>query len=109
MDPSPFFDHWVERRTPPLPFHQTLASSRLPARPMLAVPCVVFNCSDGVTYRMMTRFCLGLAQCGAWCCLDEFNRINVEVPSPPACTGAWGLCNSWKGPPGHRNVRLPLP
>jgi dynein heavy chain len=32
-----------------------------------------------ITYKMMGQLFAGLAQAGAWSCLDEFNRINVEV------------------------------
>ncbi|KRX01504.1 P-loop containing nucleoside triphosphate hydrolase [Pseudocohnilembus persalinus] len=43
--------------------------------------CVVFNCSNQITAKIMGKLFMGLCYTGSWTCLDEFNRINIEVLS----------------------------
>jgi len=47
----------------------------------LAIYCLVFNCGPTVETSMIVTLCYGLCNQGAWACLDEFNRIRLDVLS----------------------------
>ncbi|VDL62610.1 unnamed protein product [Nippostrongylus brasiliensis] len=42
---------------------------------------LVFNCDEGIDVHSMSRIFVGIVQCGAWGCFDEFNRLDQTVLS----------------------------
>jgi dynein heavy chain 2, cytosolic len=42
---------------------------------------LVFNCDEGIDVQAIGRIFVGLIQCGAWGCFDEFNRLAKGVLS----------------------------
>ncbi|XP_015836813.2 dynein axonemal heavy chain 10 [Tribolium castaneum] len=47
----------------------------------MALLCIVTNCGEGMDFKAIGTTLAGLAQCGAWGCFDEFNRIDISVLS----------------------------
>ena len=42
---------------------------------------LVFNCDETFDFQAMGRIFVGLCQVGAWCCFDEFNRLEERMLS----------------------------
>ncbi|EYC14495.1 hypothetical protein Y032_0040g239 [Ancylostoma ceylanicum] len=42
---------------------------------------LVFNCDEGIDVHSISRIFVGIVQCGAWGCFDEFNRLDQTVLS----------------------------
>jgi len=43
--------------------------------------CLVFCCDENFDFQAMSRIFVGLCQCGAWGCFDEFNRLEERILS----------------------------
>jgi dynein heavy chain 1 len=42
---------------------------------------IVFCCDENFDFQAMGRIFVGLCQCGAWGCFDEFNRLDERILS----------------------------
>ena len=47
----------------------------------VAVNCTVLNAAEGLDHRATAKFLKGLVTSGSWSCIDEFNRMHIEVLS----------------------------
>lgn len=47
----------------------------------LAIQLKVFDCTPNLDYRSISRFLKGIATSGAWLCLEDFNRIELNTIS----------------------------
>lgn len=47
----------------------------------LAIQLKVFDCTPDLDYRSISRFLKGIATSGAWLCLEDFNRIELNTIS----------------------------
>jgi dynein heavy chain len=63
----------------------------------LARYVIVFNCSDGVDFKMTGKMFSGLAQTGTWACLDEVSGPRWLPAAQPlisvACVRPDGCCS----------------
>ena len=46
--------------------------------------CVLFNCSQDVNIRTLEKLLSGLCYTASWLCLDEINRLTLEIMSVAA-------------------------
>ena len=43
--------------------------------------CLVFNCSEQISHKTLSQLLMGFIMQGVWGCLDEFNRLSLDVLS----------------------------
>jgi dynein heavy chain len=39
--------------------------------------CIVFNCIDGLDYRVIAQLFKGIVSSASWICFDQFNNTNL--------------------------------
>lgn len=43
--------------------------------------CVIFNCSNNVKINTLQKILSGLCYTASWLCLDEINRLTIDIMS----------------------------